>query len=229
MPSCLTFPNVYQNYNPKEPCLRHEGGQIVERKGAWSQVHFKNDADIVLELGCGGGEYCLDLALQYPDKNFIGVDIKGNRIWKGARRAMLHKRENVAFLRTRIEQIDLFFAPGEVSEIWITFPDPFLKKSKANRRLTSPVFLRRYHKILRKGSRIHLKTDAPELYVSTLETLANMENYRLIYRIEDIYNQRLVIPELNIKTFYEIMHLADGKTIKYIQMEFTGDASDPDS
>ena len=153
----LTFPNVYQNYDPRNPCLKYVGGDIVQRKGQWRVAHFRNNADLVLELACGGGEYSLALAAQHPDQNFIGVDIKGNRIWKGARKAIANQLVHVAFLRTRIEQIDLFFAPEEVNEIWITFPDPFLRKSKANRRLTSTAFLDRYQRILKRGGTIHLK------------------------------------------------------------------------
>ncbi len=219
----LTFPNVYQNYDPTQPCLRYLKGKKVERKGLWNQLHFCSRSPIILELACGGGEYCLALGARYPRKNFIGIDIKGNRIWKGARKALAAGQENVAFLRTRIEQIDLFFDRSEVSEIWITFPDPFLKKSKANRRLTSSVFLERYSRILKPGALIHLKTDSPELYAFTLKTVSTQQDYELMFNQKDIYAEPLVIPELKIKTFYEEMHLADGRTIKYIQMRYQGD------
>ncbi len=215
----LTFPNVYQNYDPRAPCLKYVNGDEVERKGTWSESHFHNQSDLILELACGGGEYSLSLAEQYPNQNFVGVDIKGNRIWKGARKAIASKIPNVAFLRTRIEQIDLFFAPEEISEIWITFPDPFLRKSKANRRLTSVAFLEMYRRILQKGGTIHLKTDSPELYEFSLETLAQQTSYQINICSEDIYAQPLPIPELEIKTFYEKMHLEDGRKIKYIQFQ----------
>ena len=216
----LTFPNVYQNYNPKEPCLQYLAGEKVSRKGEWKAVHFGNHADLVLELACGGGEYSLDLARQYPNRNFIGVDIKGNRLWKGARKAMAANCNNVAFLRTRIEQIDLFFGSDEISEIWITFPDPYLKKSKANRRLTSHFFLNKYAKILRSGATLHLKTDSAELYEFTLETLSGEDRFHLLEHTCDLYDGIILRPELTIKTFYEKMHLEDGRTIKYVRFRF---------
>ena len=137
----LTFPNVYENFDPENPQLIGLNGMPVDRKGKWKKEHFKNDFPITLELACGRGEYSLGLGRMYPERNFIGVDIKGARIWKGARIALEENLTNVAFLRTRIEQIALFFDPEEIDEIWITFPDPFLRKSKANRRLTSCRFL----------------------------------------------------------------------------------------
>lgn len=216
----LTFPNVYQNYDPKAPCLRYVKGEIVERKGHWGQSHFQNNAKLTLELACGGGEYTLALAQEYPDRNYIGVDIKGNRIWKGARKALRLDLKNVVFLRTRIEQIELFFAPQEVDEIWITFPDPFLKKSKSNRRLTSSAFLDRYRLILAHSGLIHLKTDSPELYEFTLETLAERKDYILEQSQSDIYAGDLLIPELAFRTFYEEMHLAEGRTIKYVRFRY---------
>ncbi len=216
----LTFPNVYQNYDPKVPCLRYIKGQIVERRGLWRTEHFQNSAKLTLELACGGGEYTLALAQQHPDENYIGVDIKGNRIWKGARKALASDLKNVAFLRTRIEQIELFFAPKEVDEIWITFPDPFLKKSKANRRLTSPAFLDRYRLILAHAGLIHLKTDSPELYEFTLETLAERQDYILEQSQPDIYAGDLLIPELAYRTFYEEMHLTEGRIIKYVRFRY---------
>ncbi|MCL4162187.1 UNVERIFIED_CONTAM: hypothetical protein GTU68_051039, partial [Idotea baltica] len=133
-------------------------------RGRWREQHFGNKAPLILELACGRGEYTLALAAHFKEQNFIGVDIKGARIWKGAKMALEQQLDNAAFLRTRIEQIELFFTPEEVDEIWITFPDPFLKKGKANRRLTSASFLDRYRKILKKGGLLHLKTDDPTLY-----------------------------------------------------------------
>jgi len=216
----LTFPNVYENFDPKHPELIGKGGLPVSMKGQWAATHFKNDHPITLELACGRGEYTLGLARQYPDRNFIGVDIKGARIWKGAKTALEEKLTNAAFLRTRIEQIALFFAPEEISEIWITFPDPFLKKGKANRRLTAPPFLATYRKILRKDGVIHLKTDSPQLYAFTLEVLAAEENIHLLYHDDDIYATPLPMTELELKTYYEAMHLEDGRKIKYIRFKF---------
>lgn len=212
-----SFPNVYENFNPKEPQLVGINGEPVDLKGKWAQAHFNNEHPITLELACGGGEYTLDLAKRYPDRNFIGVDIKGARIWKGASKALDRKLENAAFLRTRIEQIALFFAPEEIAEIWITFPDPYLKKSKRNKRLTSARFIDEYRKILKSDGLVHLKTDEPNLYQFTLETLLEDHKCKLHYHNPDIYASTLIIPELDIKTYYEKMHLEEGKTIKYVR------------
>ncbi|KGE88623.1 MAG: tRNA (guanosine(46)-N7)-methyltransferase TrmB [Phaeodactylibacter xiamenensis] len=214
----LTFPNVYENFNPKEPQLHGLKGAPVSLKGEWCTKHFHNDNPIVVELACGRGEYTLGMGRISPNRNFIGVDIKGARIWKGAGIALEEELDNVAFLRTRIEQLHLFFEPGEISEIWITFPDPFLQKSKANRRLTAPRFLDVYKKLLRKDGLIHLKTDEPNLYEFTLETLQEYEGAQVLYHSDDIYSlEELPMPELEIKTYYERMHLAAQKTIKYIR------------
>jgi tRNA (guanine-N7-)-methyltransferase len=214
----LSFPNVYENFDAKAPQLTGANGEEVDLKGKWNELHFQNDQPITLELACGGGEYTLGLGRMYPERNFIGVDIKGARIWKGARVALAEQLDNVAFLRTRIEQIAYFFAPGEVDEIWITFPDPFLRKSKANRRLTSARFLETFRKILKPGGLIHLKTDEPNLYEFTLEVLSKSTTYELLYHDDDIYSKPLPMPELEIKTYYEGMHLEAGKRIKYVRM-----------
>lgn len=213
----LSFPNVFENYNPKDPKLIGKDGIEVSLKSHWAKKHFNNDNPITLELACGGGEYTLALAEAYPNRNFIGVDIKGARIWKGATKAIENNLSNVAFLRTRIEQISEFFDKEEIDEIWITFPDPYLKKSKKNKRLTSARFINEYRKILKHGGIIHLKTDEPNLYQFTLETLAEDQNCELKYHNPDIYSGTLLISELSYKTFYEKMHLEEGKTIKYVQ------------
>ncbi len=213
----LIFPNVYECFDPTDPHLIGLHGEKADLRGQWAAQHFQNDRPIVLELACGRGEYTLGLARRCPERNFIGVDIKGARIWKGARIALQEELKNAAFLRIRIEQIAAFFAPGEVSEIWITFPDPFLRKSKANRRLTSPPFLGEYRKILRPEGRIHLKTDAPNLYEYTLQVLSDTEAATMLYHDDDIYRRALPVSGLEIKTYYERMHLQEGKTIKYVQ------------
>jgi tRNA (guanine-N7-)-methyltransferase len=213
----LTFPNVFENFDAGQPQLTGNNGEPLDLKGKWAIDHFKNDHPITLELACGRGEYSLGLARLYPNRNFIGVDVKGARIWKGARIALDEGLQNVAFLRTRIEQITCFFAPEEISEIWITFPDPFLKDSKSNRRLTAAPFLNAYRKILKKDGIIHLKTDSPELYEFTLETLKEEPQVQVLYRHFNIYNQALLFPELELKTYYEAMHLSEGKTIKYVR------------
>ncbi len=213
----MGFPNVVQNYDFLDPKLRAVQGEEVELRGQWSAKHFGNDHPIVLELACGGGEYTLGLAEMDAAVNFIGVDIKGNRIWKGARKAIKEDLTNVAFLRTRIEQIDLFFGPSEVSEIWITFPDPFPRKSKANRRLTNVNFLARYQKILQPGGKLHLKTDAAALFQFSVDVLGLHPAWELVESIPDVYAQTERRQELNIKSFYERSHLEEGRTIQYLQ------------
>ena len=217
----LTFPNVYENFDPRQPQMRGINGTPVDLKGRWAQEHFGNNNPITLELACGRGEYTLGLARRYPDRNFIGVDVKGARIWKGASIALEEQLHNAAFLRTRIEEIAFFFAPGEIAEIWITFPDPFLRKSKANRRLTAARFLKEYQKILVKDGILHLKTDETNLYHFSLEVLEAFPGADILHKDDDIYSKPLSFPELETKTYYERMHLADGKTIKYIRFQLT--------
>jgi tRNA (guanine-N7-)-methyltransferase len=215
----LAFPNVFEvlgEYS-QNPTLSGERGESVEMKGKWNEHFFKNSHPITLELACGKGDYTIGLAQMYPERNFIGVDIKGNRIWRGAKTALEEKLENVAFLRTRIEQIDHFFEEGEVSEIWITFPDPFLNKE--SRRLTALPFLQRYQKFLKKGGLVHLKTDSAELFEYTVEkSIPNQDIFELLYENSDIYKDELVMKELEIKTFYEKKHLEKGKKITYSRM-----------
>ncbi len=215
----LTFPNVYENYDPKFPKLLLDKDTEVDMKGQWLSSHFNNQYPLVLELACGRGEYTVALAEAYPNKNFIGVDVKGARIWKGATYALENQLNNAAFLRTRIEQITLFFAENEVDEIWITFPDPFLRESKENRRLTSAKFLDRYQKIIKPGAIIHLKTDDPTLYEFTLNTLQQYKGATLLYTKDDIYQDALDFPELAYKTYYEKSHLAIGRKIKYVKFK----------
>lgn len=211
-----SFPHVYENFNPKDPKLLGENGVATDLKGKWAATHFKNEHSVTLELACGKGDYTVGLARLYPDRNFIGVDIKGARIWRGATTVLEENLSNAAFLRTRIEQLHYFFEPEEVAEIWITFPDPFLNKE--SRRLTAARFLELYQKVLKKNGVVHLKTDSPELYEYTLEVLAEVDTFELLYEESDIYSKPLYLPELEIKTFYEQGHLEAGKTIKYIQM-----------
>lgn len=213
----LSFPNVYECYDVQHPTLVGAGMEEIDLKGKWNELHFKNNRPITLELACGGGEYTVGLAQRFPERNFIGVDVKGNRLWKGAKTALELGIPNAAFLRTRIEIIDLFFAPGEVDEIWITFPDPFPRTSKENRRLTSPYFHEKFRLILRRGGLVHLKHDDPDFYRFTLDSITADTRCRLIYTNDDIYAAALPSPELGIQTLYESFHLAAGKTIKYVQ------------
>jgi len=211
----LAYPHVVENFDPCNPRLLGEQGKEVERKGQWRAAQFGNDHPIVVELACGRGEYTVALAREYPDRNFIGVDIKGARIWKGATIAWEEKLDNVAFLRTRIEQLELFFAEGEIDELWITFPDPF--PAKENRRLTSPRFIDRYRKVLKPGGILNFKTDATDLFEYTVEVLEADPQVEIRYLSRDIYAAPLYIPELEIKTYYEQMHLKNQKTIKFLQ------------
>lgn len=181
-------------------------------KGGWS-TFFKNTNPITLELACGKGEYSVNLGREHKDRNYIGVDIKGNRIYNGAKIALNEGLSNVAFLRIHIGQITDYFATDEVDELWIVFSDPFLKKPK--NRLTHERFLHAYQKILKPGGRINLKTDSKELFDFTLEVV--QEQGCTIYEsIADIYGQGKATGPLAIQTFYEKMHLADGRTIYYI-------------
>ncbi|MCB0660342.1 MAG: tRNA (guanosine(46)-N7)-methyltransferase TrmB [Saprospiraceae bacterium] len=210
-------PLVYQNFNPLIPVLIHENTEVGNMKGQWKSNNFNNNNPIVLELACGGGEYTVALANAHPQKNFIGVDIKGARIWKGANISMSKGLSNVAFLRTRIEQLSNFFDRDEVDEIWITFPDPFLRGSKENKRLTSDRFLDIYTHLLKPKGVIHLKTDDETLYQFTLDTIAQRAGASLVYANDDIYANPLAYVALQYKTYYELEHLSKGRKIKYIQ------------
>lgn len=183
-------------------------------KGQWN-AWFKNDNPITLELACGKGEYSVNLGREHSDRNFIGVDIKGNRIYIGAKTALAEGLQNVAFMRAQIGQLTQYFDNNEVSEIWIIFPDPFLREGKAKNRLTHPRFLALYQQVLPPGAPIHLKTDSKELYDFTLETI---EQQGCIIRenIVDIYGQGKATGALGIQTHYEKMHLKEGRTIYYL-------------
>jgi tRNA (guanine-N7-)-methyltransferase len=221
-----TFHNVFENFDVGKPMLSTAGGRETQMTGQWGSAYFGNAQPITLELACGRGEYTLGLARQYTERNFIGVDIKGARIWKGASIALEENLSNVAFLRTRIELMEQFFAPEEVGEIWITFPDPFLRNSKSNRRLTSYRFLAMYSRLLAKGGHIHLKTDSPELYAFSLAALSAFPGVELLEQCDNIYAGALPLPELSLKTYYERMHLAEGRTIKYLRFRIAEPLAD---
>lgn len=185
-----------------------------DMKGTWHKQFFKNENPIVLELGCGRGEYTVGLGRLFPDKNFIGVDIKGARMWAGATEALQADMKNVAFLRTNIEIIDRFFAPGEVSEIWLTFSDPQMKKT--TKRLTSTYFMERYRKFLTDNGIIHLKTDSNFMFTYTRYMI---EKNRLPVEVmtEDLYHSGMADEILSIKTYYEQQWLERGLNIKYVK------------
>jgi len=194
-----------------------------EIKGRWNEKMFDAARPIVVELGCGKGEYTVDLAVRNPECNYIGVDIKGARLWKGAKYAHENKMGNVAFLRTKIEFIEAFFAPGEVSEIWLTFSDPQHKSENA--RLTSPLFIERYRKFLKPGGVVHLKTDSRFLHEYT-KALCAENSLKVLDCTHDLYGEEhLPKPELyEVQTFYERMFLDQGYKITYMSFNVDGDA-----
>ncbi|MEO5966703.1 MAG: tRNA (guanosine(46)-N7)-methyltransferase TrmB [Ferruginibacter sp.] len=183
-------------------------------KGKWKDF-FKNDNPIILELACGRGEYTIGLAQLFPNKNFIGVDIKGNRMYIGAKKAIEQNLNNAAFLRTQISKLNDYFTSDEVDEIWITFPDPQLRASKAKKRLTHPRFLNLYHQILKPNGIIHLKTDSPQLFDFT-KTVIQLFNLNLISENENIYADKEIDASLNIKTHYEKMDIARSNRTHYL-------------
>lgn len=194
-----------------------------EMKGKWSGF-FKNDNPITLELACGKGEYSVGLGRLYPQRNFIGIDIKGNRIWRGAKTALEEGLHNVAFLRSHIDKITDYFAPGEVGEIWITFPDPQLRGSRMKKRLTFPRFLRLYRQIMTPDATINLKTDSPDLYAFT-KAVIGLYDLELLTDDDNIYAKGAVSPELAIKTHYEGLDIAGSNRIHYLRFKLRGELS----
>ena len=206
-----TYPHVVQ---PELDELKEGFGM----KGKWKKEFFKNDNPLVLELGCGKGEYSVGLAKKYPNKNFLGIDIKGSRMWTGATLAKEESLANVGFLRMRIEFIELAFSKGEVDEIWITFPDPQLKKRRAQKRLTHPLFLNRYNYLLQKEGVIHLKTDSQFLHGYTLGIIHG-EEHILEDAEHDLYNAKLQREHMEIRTHYEQIYLQKGMPITYCRFK----------
>lgn len=194
-----------------------------DMKGKWNN-YFGNNNPITLELACGKGEYTLGLARLYPQRNFIGIDIKGNRIWRGAKTALDEGLRNAAFLRVQIDQLTDYFEKDEVNEIWITFPDPQLRVSKAKKRLTHPKFLRLYQSIISPGGSIHLKTDSPDLYNFT-KTVINIYGLDLLTDIDNVYKQEHVDDELKIKTHYETLDIAGSNRVHYLRFNLIKEMS----
>lgn len=192
-----------------------EGAQF-ELKGEWNKRFFKNDNPIVLELGCGKGEYTVGLAKIFPDKNFIGIDIKGARMWTGAKESIEAGLTNVAFLRTKIEMLSHFFGKDEVSEIWITFPDPQMKK--LTKRMTATNFMSQYQGFVKPGGIVHLKCDSNFMYTYTRE-MVKANNYPVLFETENLYHSDIVDNILGIKTYYEQQWLARGIEIRYLKFE----------
>jgi len=210
-----TFSNVIQ------PTREEVLNDSLKLKGNWKQNFFKNDKPIVLELGCGKGEYSVNLAKLFPNKNFLGIDIKGARFWRGAKTALEEKIANVGFLRTQIELVDLLFEENEVDEIWITFPDPQIKYKRTKHRMTNPDFLDKYKKILKPNGVVHLKTDSEYMHGYTLGLLQGL-GLTIEYAHHDVYGTTNAPKEVtDIQTYYESQYLAVGKKITYLRFNFS--------
>ena len=215
-----TFENVFQCVDSNSTTVKTFDGSSKEIKGHWSEQVFHNDHPLIIELACGKGEYTVSLAQTHPAHNFIGIDVKGNRMHRGAKKALSLEIANAAFLRIRIEWLTNHFASAELSEIWITFPYPFLKQSKANRGLTSPMFLDRYRSLLKPGGVVHLKTDSTELFAYSLQTLSEYAGAHILIQSDDIDRDGLTKEDLAIQTHYEGIHRGIGKPIKYVKWRF---------
>jgi tRNA (guanine-N7-)-methyltransferase len=196
-----------EDYNPNT---------VSTHRGRWCEQVFGNDKPLWLELACGKGDYTLELARRYPEYNFIGVDVKGDRIWRGAVVADEEKLENVRFLRIYIDHIENYFGQAEVDGIWITFPDPYPGEKKSQKRLTSPTFLKRYRSILKPGALVHLKTDSKLLFDFTIEVV-NDERLYADAIVFDVHNEPHREKDLDILTYYEKQHLQEGRTIRYVR------------
>lgn len=196
-----TFPNVFE-YPP-------------DKKGKWHE-YFQNTNPITLELACGKGEYAVGLGRLFPERNFLGVDLKGNRIWVGAKKALTEGLGNVAFVRSHIDKITQYFEKGEVSEIWITFPDPQLRTSRAKKRLTHPAYLRLYQQIMAGNGSIHLKTDSPALFEFT-KLIIGYYNLELLAEDDNVYAGEQVREDLRIRTHYEGLDIAQSSRVHYLQ------------
>ena len=213
------LPNVYQCHDYHETELMDHTGQKVKLKGKWNSDIFKNNNPITVELACGKGDYTVALAAKYPDRNFIGVDIKGPRIHTGAKQALEEGLHNVAFARLKIQNILTFFGEGEIDEMWITFPDPFPKDRHEKHRLTYKDFLAKYKQVLKKDGVVNFKMDDIGLFHYTRDSITAF-GCEILYYKENIYAEPLDMEELSIKTFYEKQHIADGRTINYLRFRF---------
>lgn len=209
--------------NEANPNVIQAGKPIFDQiKGNWNKIQFENSNPIVVELACGRGEFTLGLGREYRNQNFIGVDIKGSRIWKGSSIATSEGLTNIAFLRTQIQDLDKFFDHGEISELWITFPDPFPREGDEKRRLTSPRFLDMYRPLLRANGIVHFKTDNTGLFDYTLELLHARADIELIAFTHDFYQSEMKDDHHGIKTRYEKIFSDKGEKIKYLKFKFNG-------
>ncbi|MDO9512114.1 MAG: tRNA (guanosine(46)-N7)-methyltransferase TrmB [Bacteroidales bacterium] len=204
-----SFPHFFQ---PRY----HEIKDGFSLKSAWNESYFKNDGPITLELGCGKAEFSYYLAGKYPERNFVGIDLKGARLWRGAKDSFENKMNNIAFIRSHVQNVNHFFGPQEVEEIWIPFPDPQLHKPGERKRLTSSGFLKRYADVLKPDHIIHLKTDNRPFFEYTLETIAS-GGHQLLFSTFDLYNENVDYDAVKVQTFYEKQFLDQGMEIKYLQ------------
>jgi len=206
----ISFPHLFQpRYAELQPEFR--------LKGRWREDFFRNDHPVTLELGCGKGEYTVGLAREYPDRNFIGIDIKGARLWRGCKTVENDNLKNVAFIRSRADHIENLFQPGEIGEIWITFPDP--QPGKERKRLTAPIFLKRYQRILDPSGVIHLKTDDSDLFNYSREIVKDYQG-EILLSTEDLYHDYKNEPVAQIQTYYESIWLEQEKKIAYLRFQF---------
>lgn len=210
----LHFDHVFEMTEPGSKELKRGPEEIVQLNGDWREKVFKNNNPLCLELACGRGEYCIGLAKKYPKNNYLGVDIKGARIWKGASFVKEQQILNVAFLRIRIEYLHCYFDTHELDEIWITFPDPF--HGKANRRIVHPRNIANIKSLLKPGGLLHLKTDDPDYYAYAKEVLSTDPSFQLEKSFSDIYKESQDPNLIEIQTYYEKQHLLNGRTIKYL-------------
>lgn len=211
-----TFKNLFQLSYPEV-----KDGMYL--RGKWAKEFFKNDNPIILEIGCGKGEYTIGLAERNPNINYIGIDIKGARLWRGCKTSNEREMDNVAFIRSKAELLGLYFAPEEISEVWITFPDPQPKEYRERKRLTSPRFLKMYHEFMPLDGKVNLKTDSELLFYYTLEVIEDFK-HKLIYGLRDIYDSDLESEVTQIQTYYEQKWLEMGIPINYIRFELNPEA-----
>ncbi|MBX7241478.1 MAG: tRNA (guanosine(46)-N7)-methyltransferase TrmB [Bacteroidia bacterium] len=197
------------------------GAESQNLKGIWREKHFQNQNPLILELGCGTAALSFGLATLFPDKNYIGIDLKPARLWKPAGKALEDGQKNIAFLGIHLLKIDEYFAEGEADELWITFPDPFPKNKQAKHRMINPPFLKLYRKILKKGGKVHFKTDNPDLFQYALEVFVSEKNIRFHALTFDLHHSPVLNEENRIKTAYEERFLSEGIATKYVCFEFT--------